>query len=84
MGETDLECAVREFKEETGLVPGKLIENLMPYEEIQSLYKVLKLKYSPEYINLFTNRGVEIAFDSKPEDLEIIKVPHAIFTELEK
>lgn len=47
MGETDLECAVREFKEETGLMPGKLIENLMPYEEIfmGSNYKAYKHKY---------------------------------------
>lgn len=61
---------------------GKLA--LISFDEIQSLYKTLKSKYSPEYINIFTNRGVEIAYDSKPDDLEIIKVPHAIFAELEK
>lgn len=57
---------------------------VMPYDEIQSIYKSIKSKFAPEYINIFTNRGVEIAYDSKPDDLEIIKVPHAIFAELEK
>jgi adenine-specific DNA-methyltransferase len=57
---------------------------IMPYEEITAIYKVIKHRLSPEYINIFTNRGIEIAYDSKPDDLEIIKVPHAIFAELEK
>ncbi len=55
----------------------------MPYEEIQTIYKTIKSKFAPEYINIFTNRGVEMAYDSKPDDLEVIKVPHAIFAELE-
>jgi adenine-specific DNA-methyltransferase len=54
------------------------------YDELQSLYKAVVDKFSPEYINIFTNRGIEIAYDSKPDDLEVIKVPHAIFAELEK
>ncbi len=58
--------------------------SLITFDEIQSLYKFMKSQFSPEYINIFTNRGVEIAYDSKPDDLEIIKVPHAIFAELEK
>ena len=57
---------------------------IMPYEEITAIYKVIRQRLSPEYINIFTNRGIEIAYDSKPDDLEIIKVPHAIFAELEK
>jgi len=57
---------------------------MMSIDEIEALYKTLKKRYSPEFITIFTNRGVEIALDSKPEDLEIIKVPHAIFAELEK
>lgn len=57
---------------------------IMPYEEITAIYKVIRQRLSPEYINIFTNRGIEIAYDSKPGDLEIIKVPHAIFAELEK
>jgi len=61
---------------------GKL--SVMPYDEISALYNAVKQKFAPEYINIFTNRGVEMAFDSKPDDLEIIKIPHAIFAELEK
>lgn len=61
---------------------GKL--SIISYEEISSIYKAVKQKFAPEYINIFTNRGVEMAFDSKPEDLEVIKIPHAIFAELEK
>jgi adenine-specific DNA-methyltransferase len=61
---------------------GKL--NMMSYEEISAIYKAVKQKFSPEYVNIFTNRGVDMAYDSKPDDLEIIKIPHAIFAELEK
>ena len=57
---------------------------MMNLDEIEALYKTLKTEYSPEFITIFTNRGVEMALDSKPDDLEIIKVPHAIFAELEK
>jgi adenine-specific DNA-methyltransferase len=53
-------------------------------EEVSALYEILKTKYSPEYVNIFTNRGVDLAYDSKPDDLEIIKVPNAIFAELER
>lgn len=56
----------------------------LSYDEMQSIYKTIKKKFSPEYINIFTNRGVEIAYDSKPDDLEVIKIPNAIFAELEK
>lgn len=56
----------------------------MPDEEIKGIYKALKSKYSPHDITIFTNRGVDVSFDSKPEDLEIIKVPQAIFADLEK
>lgn len=54
------------------------------YDELQLVYKVVKKKFSPEYINFFTNRGIEISSESKPDDLDVIKVPHAIFAELEK
>ena len=61
---------------------GKL--ETLSYEEMQSIYKTVKKKFSPEYINIFTNRGIEIAYDSKPDDLEVVKIPNAIFSELEK
>jgi adenine-specific DNA-methyltransferase len=61
---------------------GKL--ETLSYEEMQSIYKTVKKKFSPEYINIFTNRGIEIAYDSKPDDLEVVKIPNAIFAELEK
>jgi adenine-specific DNA-methyltransferase len=47
-------------------------------------YDTLKKFKGTQSITVFTNRGVELAYDSKPEDLEVIKVPHAIFAELEK
>lgn len=57
---------------------------MMSYDELMHIYKLIKKKYSPEYVNVFTNRGIELAFDSKPDDLEVVKVPHAIFAELGK
>lgn len=54
------------------------------YDEFMAWYDALKKFGGTQAITIFTNRGVEIAYDSKPEDLEVIKVPHAIFAELEK
>lgn len=56
----------------------------LTYEEIFHIYSTIKKKLNPEYINIFTNKGLELAYDSRPEDLEVFKVPHAIFSELEK
>jgi adenine-specific DNA-methyltransferase len=56
----------------------------LTYEEIFHIYSAIKKNLNPEYINIFTNKGLELAYDSKPEDLDVIKVPHAIFSELEK
>ncbi len=57
---------------------------LMGLEEILGLYRGLREEFSPESIMIFTNRGIEIAEDARPVDLEVVKVPHAIFAELEK
>lgn len=57
--------------------------SFMTYDEIFYLYQQIKKHFNPQYINVFTNRGVEIAYESKPEDLEVIKIPQAIFAELE-
>ncbi len=61
-------------------------ENLetIKYEYIQDIITRIKSKFNPDSIDIFTNRGVDIAFESKPDYLEIIKVPHAIMVELEK
>jgi ADP-ribose pyrophosphatase YjhB (NUDIX family) len=51
--EKDIECALREFKEETGLSKIRFIENLLPYEEIftGSNYKSYKHKYFIGYMD---------------------------------
>jgi 8-oxo-dGTP pyrophosphatase MutT (NUDIX family) len=51
--EKDIECAFREFQEETGLCKIKFIENLLPYEEIftGSNYKSYKHKYFIGHMN---------------------------------
>ena len=53
-------------------------------EYINELISVIRKYKSSQSITIFTNRGVEMAWESKPEDVEIIKVPHAIFAELER
>jgi hypothetical protein len=54
------------------------------YDELMTWYGALKKFKGTQSITIFTNRGVELAYASKPDDLEVIKVPHAIFAELEK
>jgi len=54
------------------------------YDEWMMWYDALKKYEGTQSVTVFTNRGIELAYDSKPEDLEVIKVPHAIFAELEK
>ena len=53
--EKDLECALREFEEETGILSSKLsiIENVLPFEEIfiGSNHKSYKHKYFLAYVN---------------------------------
>ena len=53
---------------------------MLKYEELHSMYKKVMDKYKPEFINVFTNKGVEIAFETKPEKLEVIKIPTAIYS----
>ena len=62
--------------------PGK--ERSLLYDEIMELYSSLKKFKGTQSITVFTNRGVELANDSKPDDLEVIKVPHAIFAGFRK
>lgn len=53
---------------------------MLKYDELHGMYKKIMDKYKPEFINVFTNKGVEIAFETKPEKLEVIKVPTAIYS----
>lgn len=59
-------------------------EKPITYDEFMTWYDALKKFKGTQSIVVLTNRGVEIAYDSKPDDLEVVKVPHAIFAELEK
>ena len=53
--EKDLECALREFEEETGILQNKItiVENVLPFEEIfiGSNHKAYKHKYFLAYMN---------------------------------
>lgn len=50
---------------------------------VQALYNTL-MEHRPRSIHIFTNKGWDIKQDAMPPDMEIIKVPHAIFAELER
>lgn len=52
-------------------------------ETVHALYNTLK-QYAPTSIHVFTNKGWDIKQDAMPADMEIIKVPHAIFADLER
>ena len=53
-------------------------------EEIKTIYSTLKKQNDFQSLVIYTNKGIDIAQDTIPVDLEIIKVPHAIFAELER
>lgn len=53
-------------------------------EEIKSIYNVVRRQPDFQSLVIYTNKGIDIAQDTIPEDLDIIKVPHAIFSELER
>ena len=71
--ESDYDCALREFHEETGYDPSKLqnIQNLIPYEEIftGSNYKSYKHKYYIMYMDY--NSSLE---QNKFEESEVSKM----------
>ena len=62
--EKDLDCAIREFEEETGYSRKqiKIIENLMPLEEIfiGSNHKSYKHKYYLAYMDIDINKYIDI------------------------
>ena len=53
-------------------------------DQIKSIYNVLKKEPDFHSIVIYTNKGIDIAQDAMPDDMDIIKVPHAIFAELER
>ena len=53
-------------------------------EEIKTIYNTLKKQPDFQSLVIYSNKGIDIAQDTIPEDLAIIKVPHAIFSELER
>ena len=61
--EKDLDCALREFEEETGISKEKLIivENIMPFEEIfiGTNHKSYKHKYFLAYINEINDESLQ-------------------------
>lgn len=61
--EKDLQCAMREFEEETSYNKSslKIVHNVLPYEEIftGSNYKSYKHKYYLGYMDLHSNHNIE-------------------------
>jgi adenine-specific DNA-methyltransferase len=76
IGQTQMACVVSVVE------PNK--NEPITYDEFMTWYDALKKFKGTQSITIFTNRGVELAYNSKPDDLEVIKVPHAIFADLEK
>lgn len=53
-------------------------------EEVKTIYSTLKKLPDFQSLVIYSNKGIDIAQDTIPNDLAIIKVPHAIFSELER
>jgi adenine-specific DNA-methyltransferase len=53
-------------------------------EEIKTIYNVIRKQEDFQSLVIYTNKGIDIAQEAIPENLDIIKVPHAIFAELER
>ena len=81
--ETDIECSIREFTEETGMNTNdiNIITNVFPFEEIftGSNYKSYKHKYYIAHINNY-NENVNTNFEKS----EVSKVSWKTYTELDK
>jgi 8-oxo-dGTP pyrophosphatase MutT (NUDIX family) len=96
--EKDLDCALREFEEETGINKKyiKLIENIMPFEEtfIGSNHKSYKHKYFLAYLDYNDNKELlnnfqktevsKMEWKNKKESLESIRPYHLEKKELVK
>lgn len=53
-------------------------------EEIMTMYRNVSSLSDFLSLTIFTNKGIDIAQESVPDELDIIKVPQAIFADLEK
>ena len=53
-------------------------------EEIKTIYNVVRKYEDFQSLVIYTNKGIDIAQDAIPVDMDIVKVPHAIFAELER
>jgi adenine-specific DNA-methyltransferase len=53
-------------------------------DEIKSIYNVVRKQADFHSLVIYTNKGIDISQDAMPDDMDIIKVPHAIFAELER
>jgi 8-oxo-dGTP pyrophosphatase MutT (NUDIX family) len=76
--EKDLDCALREFSEETGYDSSKLVvmQNIIPYEEIfmGSNVKTYKHKYYVAYFPLTQNATTSLSISPKFQKTEVSKM----------
>jgi 8-oxo-dGTP pyrophosphatase MutT (NUDIX family) len=83
--ERDLDCALREFSEETGYDSSKLIvmQNIVPYEEIfmGSNVKTYKHKYYVAYFPLTHNAAASFSVSPKFQKTEVSKMEWFSFEE---
>jgi len=65
------------------VAPGEA-EVTISNNDIKSIYNVIRKQTDFHSLVIYTNKGIDIAQDAIPIDMDIIKVPHAIFAELER
>ncbi|MGQ1783879.1 site-specific DNA-methyltransferase [Saccharicrinis sp. GN24d3] len=53
-------------------------------EDVKTILHTLRKQQDFKSLTIYTNKGIDMATEAIPEDLGIIKVPHAIFSELER
>ena len=83
--EKDMDCALREFSEETGYDSSKLVvmQNIIPYEEIfmGSNVKTYKHKYYVAYFPLTQNAAASFSISPKFQKTEVSKMEWFSFEE---
>lgn len=88
--ETNLECAIREFEEETGIPSNKItiLKNVKPLEEIYSGINNIKYKHIYYFSILneseeFNDNEVNLNKNNKEQSMEISKIKWFSFNEIE-